>query len=442
MDFFKLPLGKLLLAGTSSLAICMSSTSALAEDQLQDPIFDTVWSGPYVGVHIGAGDARTGGHFDDLFVDMDLSPLSEMGASGGAQVGWNFDVNGWVLGAEADISAVGFGNSAADKLGDTYTFDTDYMATVRARAGKPFGNSLVYVTGGVAYFDGDLSLVSGQHTVSVSDYGVVLGGGVATRVAPNVSFAVEGFWTRFDSSVDLPNVVSAGTGDSFDLDETYTARFALNYHFGNRAGSTATFGKKSDYHWDGFHFGGQFGLGGQRTQGVWDSDISSVDLAGVSDPGAIYGAQVGWSHVRGDWLLGVEADISGVDWSGSSGPDIEDDTHSLKTNYVTMLRGRVGRISGNSMIYATGGAAYIDTELTTEENGGSSGDRTDIDAWGGVIGAGVETFVTPRMSIKSEALYLIFDETDDLIGLPDRSSGDSFSLDDGFMFRVGLNWNL
>ncbi|MEM9106182.1 MAG: hypothetical protein AAGC96_11060, partial [Pseudomonadota bacterium] len=313
---------------------------------------------------------------------------------------------------------------------------------VRARAGKPFGNSLVYFTGGVAYIDGDVSVLDGQESVSVSEYGVVLGAGVATRIAPNVSFAVEGFWTHFDSSVDLSNVAFGGTGDRFNLDETYTARFALNYHFGNGVGSQAAYGTKADNHWDGFHFGGQFGLGSLRTKGIWDSGGATVDLAGVSDPGVIYGAQVGWSHVSGQWLLGVEADISGVDWTGSSGPDFDDDTHRLETNFVSTLRGRVGRISGNSMVFATAGAAYVDTELTTEISGGFSGNRRSVDAWGGVVGAGVETFVSPRMSIKSEALYLIMDETNDLVGLPDRDTGDSISLDDGFLFRIGLNWNL
>ncbi len=435
--------GKLVL-GTSAAAMYLGTSFANAADNISAPDYGTDWSGPYLGAHLGVGDLKLNGIHDSIFLGnvFDFSSLSEMGNFSGAQIGWNFDAGDWILGAEADISAVDFGRSTVDKLGDPYGLSTDYMGSVRARLGKPIGNALIYGTGGIAFINGELSLNAGRATRNINEQGVILGGGIATMFAPNVSLAVEGFWTRFDSSIDLNGVAGGVSGDRFELQETFTTRFALNYHFGKNAGIYTANSVMPDYDWDGFYIGGMLGHGGITTHGRWDSTDADVDLAGVSDPGFTYGAQIGWSQVNGNWLYGIEGDISQLGWSGSTGPDHEGDTHELQTNYLATLRGRLGFISGDTLFYGTAGLANIDTTLGLEIGaGGNPTSYKDFNVWGGVFGAGLETFLTPNMTMKAEALYLVFDESSNLNGLPDGDAGDSFTLYDGFTFRLGLNWH-
>jgi outer membrane immunogenic protein len=81
--------------------------------------------------------------------------------SGGAQIGYNWQINNMVVGVEADGSwlsgkaarTVTYLNAVALNPGDIMTNSTNatWLATIRGRLGVTFDRTLLYATGGVAF---------------------------------------------------------------------------------------------------------------------------------------------------------------------------------------------------------------------------------------------------------------------------------------------------
>jgi outer membrane immunogenic protein len=165
------------------------------------PAFD--WTGFYVGGNAGYG----WGTAETVGTDIDVD-----GAFVGAQIGANYQMNNFVLGAEADIqySWLG-GDEGADG------FDLDYFGTVRARVGYAFDRVLPYVTGGLAYGGGDpVGADDGTHV------GWTVGGGLEYAFTDAVSVRGEYLYTDLgEESYD---------GDDISLD-FHTIRVGVNYRF-------------------------------------------------------------------------------------------------------------------------------------------------------------------------------------------------------------------
>jgi opacity protein-like surface antigen len=77
-------------------------------------------------------------------------------------------------------------------------------------------------------------------------------------------------------------------------------------------------------------------------------------------------------------------------------------------------------------------------------------DGKDVSALGGAVGVGMEWGLTRNLSIKTEGLYLFFDQRESLANLEEgcrpgvegclTTGSNFFSIDDGFLFRLGANW--
>jgi len=161
-----------LLAAGAALA---ASQSASAQDA---DTFD--WSGPYVGINAGAainGDTRFDRTTGDLpnninALNSGLRPIAntveDKGFTGGAQIGYNLNRRGVLLGVEADIAytdldrtetlsnttnigPLGTPSAAPVTRINEYRGKLDYLGTARARLGFTFDKLLVYGTGGLAY---------------------------------------------------------------------------------------------------------------------------------------------------------------------------------------------------------------------------------------------------------------------------------------------------
>ena len=166
-----------------SMALGMSAGSALAADLptmkgpapfAAPPVF--TWAGFYVGANIGYawGSARTVTTLDlasswgieavpfrDGWASLASGSRSATGVIGGLQAGYNWQMNQFVLGFEADLNAInhrasGLARNPAGVLlatGDTVgATRATYLATARARLGvAAFDRGLFYVTGGAAF---------------------------------------------------------------------------------------------------------------------------------------------------------------------------------------------------------------------------------------------------------------------------------------------------
>jgi outer membrane immunogenic protein len=247
------------------------------------------WTGFYVGANVGgAWTGNNGGSdFGPLFPPfIVLAPQAVIptlipgqldvlggggrrsGVIGGGQIGYNYQVNQFVFGVEADAVGSDLKGSSASAtrsfgppillatVNQTVTLDTgriDWMASFRGRAGFAVNQALFYVTGGaaVAEFGGSTTTVvngpgiaipagtfvatnGGNHT----RWGWTVGGGIEWAFSPNWSVAGEYRHTDFGNrgtSFDIPSGLAAapifftGTSSSRLTVDQATAR--LNYRF-------------------------------------------------------------------------------------------------------------------------------------------------------------------------------------------------------------------
>jgi outer membrane immunogenic protein len=121
------------------------------------PLF--TWTGFYIGVNAGgAFRPSSNDGFNDAVFFGGAAPFAlgnrnnSAGFIGGGQVGYNWQINNFVLGIEGDGQAL----VGSNKNNSTFGFvgngnTTSFLGTVRGRAGVAFERFLVYGTAGVAF---------------------------------------------------------------------------------------------------------------------------------------------------------------------------------------------------------------------------------------------------------------------------------------------------
>jgi outer membrane immunogenic protein len=133
------------------------------------------------------------------------------------------------------------------------------------------------------------------------------------------------------------------------------------------------------YNWSGFYGGVHGGYGWGRdnvTIGINDpSGVTQFIAANGGFPlsysldrnGYVAGGQFGFNHQISQWLFGIEADISATGLKASStvftptcpvcgGPNTSTVTQNM--DWFGTVRGRLGFVAGQWLLYGTGGLAY------------------------------------------------------------------------------------
>jgi outer membrane immunogenic protein len=238
------------------------SNSAMAADlytPMPEPAPAFSWDGFYGGVSGGYAWGKTKG--TDLngwavpFEDEGegFEPVSGTakgdGFTGGGQIGYNFQMNQIVFGAEADISYLNVsGKSGRDpEYGENYVASDDgYLGTVRGRLGFSFDRFMIYGTGGLAYGDTGSKWVDdgGNTTFSLksgSQVGWTAGGGLEYAMTDTVSLKAE--YLYYDLGTEKKQFqpendnycTGGGNGNgpcNFKLDNTGNIfRVGVNFHF-------------------------------------------------------------------------------------------------------------------------------------------------------------------------------------------------------------------
>ncbi|MGH6906813.1 MAG: outer membrane protein [Aestuariivirga sp.] len=216
---------KRLLLGFA-FAATMTASPVLAADLDEppppdfSPIYD--WSGIYVGVFgglvfvetpyvpIGGGDPEFGG----------ASGIA--GVLAGAQ--WQWD--NFVLGVEGDWGW-GFGETAQNIIDETdYTINS--VATLRARLGFAFDDTMIYATGGVATANATLD----AYVLGIDDdqthWGWVIGGGMEHAFSENFTGRLEYLYASFgEEDYDLSPFGTV----AMEIENMHIIRAALAYKF-------------------------------------------------------------------------------------------------------------------------------------------------------------------------------------------------------------------
>jgi outer membrane immunogenic protein len=178
----------LLLAGIALSALASAAHAADLPTKKGPPPAPTIvapafsWTGFYVGVNAGYADPTASlgvsdgvGWAGPPTVDPDWNANAKgpgvaaagthaiglHGFLGGAQAGYNYQINNFVIGAEADADYMNLRGSyatpiytAANGTGEYWANGSaglDSLFTVRARAGLAFDRLLLFATGGVAF---------------------------------------------------------------------------------------------------------------------------------------------------------------------------------------------------------------------------------------------------------------------------------------------------
>jgi len=153
---------KFLLATVSMVAL--TSVTRAADMPSRERVYSLIpmatWNGLYVGVQGGIASNKTSFN-DDGFITSIRSTThldeQKVGGTFGGLLGYNLQEGRFVYGIEGDWSWIGAKSDrsgvAFDLGGDpvSTSYNVNWLATVRARAGLTFDATLLYLTGGAAF---------------------------------------------------------------------------------------------------------------------------------------------------------------------------------------------------------------------------------------------------------------------------------------------------
>nr|WP_295889629.1 outer membrane protein [uncultured Devosia sp.] len=186
------------------------------------------WSGFYAGVSGGYG-----------FGTATVTPAPGAQASNstggwnlGAQAGYNMDMGGFILGAEADLQWSNVGYTEDIPGIGSFKAGIDFYGTLRGRAGMAFGQVMPYVTAGVAAGRGSASLTNpGGVTTSQSatHTGWTAGVGLEAQATQNISIKAE--YLYVDLGTQSYSGLPAGVGNIDAAQRFSVVRAGLNYKF-------------------------------------------------------------------------------------------------------------------------------------------------------------------------------------------------------------------
>jgi opacity protein-like surface antigen len=203
----------------------------------------TDWSGVYAGLQLSGIHNMTkifDRVYDDHGGDYDLPSF---GAGAGLALGADFQHDRYVFGVVGDFAFATNKESDLDtRSSRKFESELNWQATLRARSGLATGNSLIYLTGGLAFADAnaaalDLGAPANSFEFSKVRFGGVAGIGVEHKITENISLATEVLYTRYvGQSDDNGNSCRVNFGGTEPCeqdvhDSTVTAKLGLNYRF-------------------------------------------------------------------------------------------------------------------------------------------------------------------------------------------------------------------
>lgn len=225
------------------------------------PTYD--WSGGYIGVNLGYGLGRSsdtsglGAPGLSLFTDTVRSNMN--GIIGGGQIGFNVQMQGWLLGLEGDFQGTGQGSTHSftcpqgvctstllfgvfpvpgPAVPATLRQQLDFFGTVRGRVGAlVVPTVLLYATAGLAYGQVDSNTtLTGATKAQNYNPGWTAGGGIEGAIGGGWSAKLEYLYLdlgrvsgTFTSSLLAPNGLSSVVGSFNSRVTDSIVRVGVNY---------------------------------------------------------------------------------------------------------------------------------------------------------------------------------------------------------------------
>jgi outer membrane immunogenic protein len=189
------------------------------------------WTGFYVGANLGGGWASS--TLSDSFTGANIG-TSSSGIVGGGQLGYNYQIGNFVLGAEWTFDGTSL--NASRTVGALQgSADTNWMTTVAARFGIAANNWLFYGKAGGGWANNSATLTNLNNGFQISSSntngGWLVGGGLEYAFAPQWSTKLEYNYLGLNSW-NVNSTLFAPNADRFSVSRNIqTLTVGVNYRF-------------------------------------------------------------------------------------------------------------------------------------------------------------------------------------------------------------------
>jgi outer membrane immunogenic protein len=168
------------------------------------------------------------------------------------------------------------------------------------------------------------------------------------------------------------------------------------------------------FSWTGFYIGGHIGWGRAELEETLVTAFPPF-VAGTTfgdrESGFLAGGQAGFNYQIGQFVLGIEGQISWTDIGRSTvttigGVTLTDD---VNLNWVATVAARFGFAFGNALLYAKGGVAFADWNANFRTSNFGTIVNAGNTETGWMVGGGLEYGFAPNWSAKIEYNFMSFD---------------------------------
>jgi len=205
------------------------------------------WTGFYIGGNLGAGWGD--GNVTDTLFGVNFNTNNNASFVGGGQIGGNYQIGSFVVGAEADFDWFANNNNSGPGIllpnGNTIRVSANdrWVTTLAARAGYAFNTVLLYAKGGGGWVGaGNFAVTNVGTGASVAlsnsntNTGWLVGGGVEWAFAQNWSVRAEYDFLGLSNksyTVAVPTLAGPTFADTFSTSNrnVQMATVGVNYLF-------------------------------------------------------------------------------------------------------------------------------------------------------------------------------------------------------------------
>jgi outer membrane immunogenic protein len=209
-------LRKTLLASAGTIALATQAFAADLPSRAPPPVYVPpapifTWTGFYLGGQVGYGWGTERANVTFPAAGTLFNSFSAQGVIGGGHIGYNYQVNQWVIGLEGTVDGTSISKTfipsgvifpALPGFGLSYKASIPIEGSIRGRVGIAWDRVLLYATGGAAFggVEATLTTPAGTFTRSATRVGWTVGGGLEYAVTNNWSVGVEYRYSDFGSN--------------------------------------------------------------------------------------------------------------------------------------------------------------------------------------------------------------------------------------------------